>query len=103
MTDFENDLVEELACLRDHVRELQYLIISLITDDKVAQLDDHHLLELAIADRTGTHAFDLRRIHLEGWRVLPTKMPLDRALVAYVERLARLGMRIEVDITGSST
>jgi hypothetical protein len=35
--------------------------------------------------------------------VLPTKMPLDRALVAYVERLARLGMRIEVDITGSTT
>lgn len=100
MTDLENDLVDELAGLRDHVRELQHLIISLITDDKVAQLDDHHLLELAIADRTGTHAFDLRRIHLEGWRVLPTKLPLDRAVVAYVERLARLGMRIEA---GSST
>lgn len=94
---------DELSELREHVRELQQLVVSIIPDHKVAKLDELNLLYMSIADRTGTEAFDLQRRYLTaggyGWFVRPKKKrsDVDLNLLAYVERLRRLGMQIEVE------
>ena len=96
-------LEDEISELREHVRELQQLVVSMITDDKVAKLDEHGLLHLSIAERAGVSAFELQRRYVAhgcyGWFVRPgwRQTAVDPAVVAYVERLRRLGMQIEVE------
>ncbi len=94
---------DELAELREHLRELQDLVVSIIPDERVARLDELNLVRMTIAERTGTHAFKLARRYLEGGRygfvvTPPGKLTTVNAdVVAYVERLRRLGMEIEVE------
>ena len=99
-------LEDQLSELREHVRELQALVVSIITEEKVAQLDEHNLLFMSIAQRAGTDAFDLQRRYRTGiggggygWFVRPAwkRTAVDPDVVAYVERLRRLGMQIEVE------
>jgi hypothetical protein len=91
---------DELAELRGHVRELQDLIVTIIPDDRVARLDELNLLRMTIAERAGHQAFELQRRYIEGGRygfvVLPgwKRATVDAEVVAYVERLQRLGMDI---------
>jgi hypothetical protein len=98
-------LEDELAELRGHVRDLQALVVAIIPDDRVTRLDELNLLRLTIAERAGTHAFELGRRYLDGGRygfvVTPAykRTTVDPAVVAYVERLRRLGMEIEVEAT----
>lgn len=94
---------DQLSELREHVRELQQLVVSIIPDERVAQLVEHNLLYMSIAERAGVSAFDLQRRYVAqgsyGWFVRPgwRQITVDPAVVAYVERLRRLGMQIEVE------
>jgi hypothetical protein len=75
----------------------------MITDERVAKLDEHNLLYMSIAERTGSNTFDLQRRYVAqgsyGWFVRPgwRQTAVDPAVVAYVERLKRLGMQIEIE------
>jgi hypothetical protein len=97
---------DELSELREHVRELQDLIVSIIPDDRVARLEEINLLRRTIAERTDTRAvisapagseFVLHRQYVGergyGFFVQTT----NESVIAYVERLHRLGMDIEVE------
>lgn len=102
---------DELSELREHVRELQGLVVSIIPDDRVARLDELNLVRMTIAERAGTHSFELVRRYIDGGRygfVVKPAMPvwargssvvpaLDPAIAAYVDRLRRLGMEIVVE------
>jgi hypothetical protein len=94
---------DELSELREHVRELQDLVVSIIPDDKVAKLTELNLLRMSIADRAGSYSFNLQRRYLTngeyGWFVQSKRKDraVDVSVVAYVERLRRLGMQIEVE------
>lgn len=98
---------DELSELREHVRELQDLVVSIIPDDRVARLDELNLVRMTIAERAGTHSFELVRRYIDGgrygfvvrpgWRGSVQGTTIDAAVVAYVERLRRLGMEIVVE------
>lgn len=98
---------DEIAELRGHVRELQDLLVSIIPDDRVARLDEINLVRLTIAERTGSHAFELHRRYAEGGRYVFVVTPREKRpreasalapdVVAYVDRLRRLGMDISVE------
>jgi hypothetical protein len=92
---------DQLSELREHVRELQELVVSIIPDERVALLDELNLLRMTIAERTGTQGFVLQRRYLEGGRygffVRSTQELTRDDVVAYVGRLRRLGMQIEVE------
>lgn len=96
-------LEDELADLREHVRELQDLVVSIIPDDRVARLEERNLLHRTIAERANTGGFDLHRRYADGGRYVFVVTPayrrttIDPAVVAYVDRLRRLGMEIAVE------
>lgn len=99
---------DELAELREHVRELQDLVISIIPDDRVARLEELNLLRLTIAERAGSHGFELVRRYTDSGRYAFVvraawkRTTIDADVVAYVERLRRLGMEITVEIEGAA-
>lgn len=99
------DALDELAELRAHVRELQQLVVSVIPDHKVVHIDEVNLLRMVVAERSGTIDFDLRRKYQGGaggtqykWILGPSRklesVPAD--VLAYVRRLERLGLTVEV-------
>ena len=94
---------DELSELRGHVRDLQSLVVSIIPDDRVARLDELNLVRMTIAERAGSNGFDLVRRYIDGGRygfvvrAAWKRTTIDADVIAYVDRLRRLGMEIAVE------
>ncbi len=92
------------ARMRAHAARLGTVAPVFVVRDVLELADEVDRLRLTIAERAGTHAFELGRRYLDGGRygfvVTPAykRTTVDPAVVAYVERLRRLGMEMEIEV-----